>query len=296
MTDLSMEVIIPVRNMAEHIAKCLPLLIDQCGDGDVITVVDDASSDRTGEVARTLGVRVLPLSESLGPYRARQLAANNSQADVLLFIDARYRPLPGLLDSHRDAQSRPGVMLSCTNTYTLSGKSLAARVAARQQPFSLDQLVGVDGRADFYPTANLGVKRSAFEQVGGFRAMRSGGDADLCWRIQDAFPYSFAADARVLMEWEPRSSLVGLASQVFRYGKSYAYLQWVFGEADTPRIVSKKTWRQRVRRRKDQSTASLVLEAGASFAISRLDVVGYWWAKRQRNNFEPPRYYHSLSD
>ncbi len=225
---LTMEVIIPVRNLAEQVGQCLRPLLAQLGDADRLTVIDDASTDSTADAAKALGANVMRVDASRGPYYARQVAAAESTSDALLFVDARCRALPGLLASHRDMLARPGIALSCTETRTLSGPSLAARIAARQQPFSLSGKIGVDGRLDFFPTANLGVLRSAFETVSGFRDMRSGADADLCWRIQQDGLGDMAADPTVLMEWVPRNSLRDLLEQWHRYGKSTAYLEWVY--------------------------------------------------------------------
>jgi hypothetical protein len=108
-------------------------------------------------------------------------------------------------------------------------------MAAKMQPFMLPRGGGamkatigmVPPKPDYYPTANLGIDAVAFRQVGGFRAMRGGGDLDICWRIQEQKLGTIATDTRVLMEWEPRTSLRDLASQWKRYGHSNAYIRWV---------------------------------------------------------------------
>jgi glycosyltransferase involved in cell wall biosynthesis len=222
------DVIIPVRNLAGQVGACLEPIRNQLGEDDRIVVVDDASTDGTADAAKALGASVITITRSRGPYYARQVAASSSAADNILFVDARCRALPGLLDRHRTLLGQPGVALSCTEVSTLSGPTLAARIAHKQQPFSLAGKIGVAGRLDFFPTANLGVRRSSFAEVGGFREMRSGADADLCWRIQMAGLGTMKADTTVLMEWAPRSSVRDLIEQWNRYGKSTAYLEWVY--------------------------------------------------------------------
>lgn len=234
MTAPTIEVIIPVRDMADHLPKLLRPVLDQFAEGDRVTVVNDASTDDTEAVARALGANVVTVTNSRGPYYARQLAASKSAADVLLFTDGRCRPLPGLLDAHRALQQQPGVALSCTNVRTVSGPTIAARMAARMQPFMLPRGGGamkatigmVPPKPDYYPTANLGIDRIAFAKVGGFREMRGGGDLDICWRIQERSLGTIATDTRVLMEWEPRASMRDMGSQWKRYGHSNAYLRW----------------------------------------------------------------------
>src|SRR5687767_14890834 len=137
MVGQTIEVIIPVRDMADHLPKLLAPILDQLADGDRVTVVDDASTDDTAAVARSLGANVVTVTNSRGPYYARQLAASESRSDILLFTDGRCRPLPGLLAAHRELQQQPGVALSCTNVRTVTGPTIAARMAAAMQPFML---------------------------------------------------------------------------------------------------------------------------------------------------------------
>lgn len=293
MPEKSIEVIIPVRNLATQIPDLAKPLVEQQRKGDVITVIDDASTDDTAEVARNLGLSVITLSRSQGPYFARQTAARRSVADVLLFVDGRCRPLPGLLDAHRDLQSQDGVALSCTDVRTRTGPSLAARVAELQQPFSLRLHVDIPGRPPYFPTCNLGIARSAFEAVNGFRMMRGGGDTDICWRVHEQSLGAMAIDRRVLMEWEPRTSMRDLASQYRRYGRSTAYLKWAFGDQyravyrkdSTLSALKDEIARRRVMRR------PTVVEELARIGIDAVFQFGNLEATLKRNTFEPPRYY-----
>jgi len=290
----SIEIIIPVRNMADQLSKVLGPLREQCTGDDTVTVVDDASTDDTAEVARALGANVVSLPESRGPYYARQVVAERSTADVLLFVDARCRPLPGLLDAHRNLHRQPDVALSCTDVETLSGDTLAARVAALKDPFSIDGRIGVPGRPDYYPTANLGVARAAFRAVGGFRAMRSGGDADICWRIQRQRLGTMGVDRRVLMAWEPRTTMRDLASQYKRYGNSTAYLQWVYGDFSPAPYGRDEPLRNRIRaelRRRQQMRRASPAEAIARVVIDTAFQIGYVKAMLNRRDFIPPQCY-----
>lgn len=289
LSGISIEVIIPIRNMADQLYGCVPPLLPQCRGADVVTVVDDASTDGTAEAAREIGAHVLSLSSSVGPYHARELAARASTADVLLFVDGRCRPKPGLLESHRSMQSRSGVALSCTSIRTLGGPTVAAKVAAGQQPFSLDSYIGVRGRLDYYPTANLGINASAFREVGGFRAMRSGADADICWRIQESALGALAVDERELMEWEPRSSLRDLGSQWYRYGQSAAYLEWLYASDASPIIGKWDSLADMVRQRLRRMVATPPAENAAALFINLVYLTGYWRGKRARGTFVSPR-------
>lgn len=228
MISATIEIIIPVRNGGHDLGACLDALIPQLGPQDRVTVVDDGSTDDTAAVALARGVDIRQIRGSAGPYAARHAAAVASDADILLFIDARCRASMGLIDAHRKLLADPSVSLSCTDGVVLSGATMAERVSAVQQRFRLGAVVGVRTRLDYYPTANLGVRKSAYDAVGGFRSMRSGGDADLCWRIQLAGSGTLAADPRTLMQWQPRESMRDLISQIYRYGGGAAMLERLF--------------------------------------------------------------------
>lgn len=294
MADKSIEIIIPVRNMGGELSKALNTLAPQLAGGDTMTVVDDASTDDTAKVAADTGAEVLTLERSRGPYFARQIAANRSAADILLFIDARCRALPGLLDAHRALHASTDTALSCTDVRTQGGPTLAARVAAAQQPFSLAGRVGVAGRPDFYPTANLGISKQAFSAVGGFREMRSGADADICWRIQSQSLGRMAIDTRTLMEWEPRATMRDLASQWRRYGASTAYLEWLYGDISpstfgTPLTLTEKLLLRL--KRAGRTSDAKVTESVARLAITAVYQYGYVSAQRQSRHFTAPEPY-----
>jgi glycosyltransferase involved in cell wall biosynthesis len=293
MTLRTIEVVVPVQNMADHLAEALPPLLKQLSPKDKITVVNDASSDATESVARRCGVNVITVAHSRGPYYARQLAAVRSEADVLLFVDARSRALPGLIDAHRDMHSADGVALSCSEVRTRSGPSLAARVAALRQGMSLRNHVDVPHRPPYFTTANLGINHRAFVGVGGFRHMRSGADADICWRIQKSGLGSFAVDRRPLMEWEPRNSIRDLASQRMRYGKSTAYLEWVYGGDISPTGPAMPLYARVLSRpdaREGEPNATIVETIAMKFTAAAY-AYGYWTAKRESRKFTQPTPY-----
>jgi glycosyltransferase involved in cell wall biosynthesis len=209
-------------------------VLRQVGQNDVVTVVDDASTDGTADIAERHGARVLRLGNPRGPYAARQRAAMASNADVLVFLDTRCRVQPGWLESHRRAMRSGDVALSCSEVVAVAGGSLASRVAARQQPFRIGATVPATGKMPYYPTCNLGVRTSAFKAVGGFKEVRSGGDADLCWRIQRSGLGGLAVDHRQLVHWIPRDSMKALAEQWRRYGTARAELDYATRTLTSP--------------------------------------------------------------
>ena len=96
----TISVVIPARDEAKRLGPCLVgLLADP--DVDELIVVDDCSTDATADVARAGGARVvagapLPLGWCGKPWALEQ-GLHAAKGDVVVFLDADARPLPGLV-------------------------------------------------------------------------------------------------------------------------------------------------------------------------------------------------------
>jgi glycosyltransferase involved in cell wall biosynthesis len=95
-------VIVPARNEEACLARCLESLVTQTGIDFEIVVVDDDSTDRTGEIARSFSsVKVIqagPLPENwTGKNNAMAAGAKIAKGKWLLFTDADTVHKPGSL-------------------------------------------------------------------------------------------------------------------------------------------------------------------------------------------------------
>src|SRR3954447_8756382 len=104
-------VIIPAYNAEAHLEEALRSVAAQTyGDWEVV-IGDDASTDRTVEIAgRFEGVKTVSAGENAGPAAARYLAIEHSSGELLAFLDADDYWLPAFLeqqvalfDRNRDA-------------------------------------------------------------------------------------------------------------------------------------------------------------------------------------------------
>jgi len=88
----SLSVIIPARNEEHNLPALLASLNAQSVRPQEIIVVDDASSDRTADVARSLGATVLSSQPLPADWRGKtwacQQGADAAHGDTLLFVDA----------------------------------------------------------------------------------------------------------------------------------------------------------------------------------------------------------------
>ena len=205
--------IIPVRGHGRLLSECLKSLRAQQGDLEVIVVDDSPDASLT----QPEGVRIVR-SHGAGPYAARNLGAAATNADVLLFLDSRSRPRPGWAQALRNRFTDDAVALAATDTRVLGGDSLAASAAQTQQFARLANYTVNPYFRPYAPTCNLAVRHADFDAVSGFLPVRSGGDADLCWRIQDLPGREFTTVDEVFMDWVPRDDLRQYIEQNFRYG------------------------------------------------------------------------------
>lgn len=81
-------IIIPAYNSEKTIEKLLISLRKSTFSDYEIIVVDDHSTDNTGEIARKYSDTVITLKKRSGPARARNIGAEKAKGDILLFLDA----------------------------------------------------------------------------------------------------------------------------------------------------------------------------------------------------------------
>ena len=239
-------VILPVRDGAELLPLALTGLVPAAvAQGGRVVVVDDASADATAAIARAAGAEVIRLDEPSGPYVSRNAGwrwAEQAGAGVAVFVDVRCRPRPGWLPELLAALGTDGVAMAAGDVVVLPRPHVAGRAAALLEPLAMRH-----GRhaafLPYAPTCHLAVPIRLLHAVDGFRAVRGGGDVDLCWRLQlDGFGTIGWAEAAVL-DWEPRERVRDLLSQHRRYGANSARLCLEYRERGCPVAASQPRWR-----------------------------------------------------
>jgi glycosyltransferase involved in cell wall biosynthesis len=98
----SIAVVIPVRDGSSYLPEAIATALAQAPRPDELIVVDDGSVDGSGELAQSLGATVVR-QEPTGPGAARNLGATTASSDLVAFLDADDRMVPGRLQVQRDA-------------------------------------------------------------------------------------------------------------------------------------------------------------------------------------------------
>ncbi len=99
----SVVVVVPAYNEEETIGEVCTVLVGH-PQVDEVVVVSDGSTDRTAEVARSCGARVVELPENVGKGAAMHAGISSTSAEIVLFLDA---DLIGLRPEHVDSMLRP---------------------------------------------------------------------------------------------------------------------------------------------------------------------------------------------
>lgn len=173
--------VVPVRNDAVRLERCLASLLRAGGGRADIIVVDNGSTDASPAVASAAGARVLNLPGA-GVSALRNAGAAASSADAIAFVDADHEIAPGWLAAAASA---------------MQDRSIGAAGALYAPPPGgtwVQRTYGLlRGRTrgrhttNWLGSGNLVVRTAAFRKVGGFdERLEACEDVDLCQRLTTA--------------------------------------------------------------------------------------------------------------
>jgi glycosyltransferase involved in cell wall biosynthesis len=191
-------------NEADYLPSCLHSLLAQTRPPDELIVVDNASTDRTGALARAVpGVRVVeePIK---GLVVAREAARRVASSDVLAFVDADCRPPIYWLERVERQLLAHSAAVAITGPYRFYdwdalGRTLLRAydcVVAPPTHFLVHHGLGIG--AILYG-GNFAVRRDALERIHGFdtRIDFHGEDTNLGRRLTSIGVVRLAADCWV---------------------------------------------------------------------------------------------------
>lgn len=222
----SVTVVIPVRDRAAQLARCLDAL-HPCGARTI--VVDDGSRDAAaiGRAAAAAGAEVIRHAQARGPAAARNSGLDRSETPLVAFVDSDCVPEAGWLERLAAHFADPSLAAVAPRIVAAppARQSWLARYEADRSPLDMGARPGAVGPArpvPYVPSAALLVRRAALE--GGFDDhLRVGEDVDLAWRLHDT-GWTVRYDPAVIVAHEHRETLGPWLRQRFAYGTSAAAL------------------------------------------------------------------------
>lgn len=233
-------VIIPIYNGEKDLPDLLKCLQQQTYPKSQIEylLVNNNSRDNTQtiliescQLAQQAGFNFIPLLEDKiqSSYAARNLGIKQAKSDILVFTDADCRPQPDWLKFIIQPFKHQAIGIVVGEVEALPGKTILEKYAERNHLMSQKFLV----EHSFCPygqTANIAIRKQAFSAVGLFRPyLTTGGDADICWRIQKGSDWQLYYEPEAVILHRHRSNLKNFISQWRRYGESNRYLHELHG-------------------------------------------------------------------
>lgn len=230
-------VVVPIYNGEADLPQLLECLQAQTYPSELVEylLVDNNSCDRTFSILQAaalhspITIRPLQANHIQSSYAARNTGIRAATTEIIAFTDADCRPQPQWLYALIQPFINPKVVIVAGEITALPGTTLLEKHADSQDTLSQKHTLAHKFCA-YGQTANLAIRRCAFETVGLFRPyLTTGGDADICWRIlrDNLGILEFAADA--VVKHRHRATIKTLRSQWRRYGESNRYLHELHG-------------------------------------------------------------------
>ena len=235
-------VIVPVRNGGPLLREVLEAVVREAPDE--LIVVDSASTDGSLAIAEEAGATIIHVDPSEFSHGAtRQMAAERSEGDLVIFLTQDATPVPGWLESYRQAfLEEPqvgaafGPHLARRTTSPMIARELEEFFAGFGPPgsVSLQSADGSTGSSEsFLSNANAAYRRTVLEEVG-FR--------DLAYAEDQAFGRDLLA-AGWLKAYVPGAAVYHAhdysPSEFFqRYFDEYRGLRSTVGHVEEPQPLA----------------------------------------------------------
>ncbi len=195
-------IILPTRNREKLLHRAIKSILDQTYPDFELIVVDDASSDGTSDVVRSLEdsrIKYIRHSTTQGASAARNSGWREAAGDYIAFQDSDDKWLEEKLalqvSALDDSSDHVGVCV-CSLRQNIRGKIIDVVHPAGEKSGEAVAKQLITGTS--YGTVALLVKRKAFASVGGFEErLTRRQDFELCLRLAERWAFRFLPDILV---------------------------------------------------------------------------------------------------
>lgn len=219
-------VIIPTKNSAKFLDKCLMSIKKQSYKNIEIIVVDSHSSDKTNEIAKRYKARFFSLDSERS--KARNFGVNKSNGDFVLIIDSDMEPEKDVIKSCYEALINDKDVKGITIPEESFGEGFWAKCKKLEKSF----YNGVD-----WMEAARFFSKNTYLKLGGYNeSLISGEDFDLSQRCEK-FGKIYRID-KVIFHNEGKINLLKTVKKKYYYAQHFAKYLSVTENKDK---VSKQT-------------------------------------------------------
>jgi len=227
-------IIIPVRKINDYVKESIIRIKKLDYQDFEVFIITDEKEDYDFEESRIIILE----SGNVGPGEKRNLGAKYATGDILAFLDDDSYPEYSWLtnaskvfeDSEVFALGGPAVTpedadyLERMSGYLFESAVVSGKTTYRYKPEEKRMI-------DDYPSVNLFVRKSAFEQVGGFPVeFWPGEDTKLCLDLVAKFGRNFPYDPDVQVYHHRRNVFEPHLKQISRYGQHRGQFARIFPE------------------------------------------------------------------
>jgi GT2 family glycosyltransferase len=171
--------VIPVKNDAACLQRCLASVAVAARSGVTVVVVDNGSTDDSRSIAMKSGARVID-APGVTVAEARNRGAAACRGEVLAFVDSDHELAARWVDCAAATLQLPGVAAAGALYSSPTNPSWVQRIYDGFRPRS----TGVN-EVGWLGSGNMAVWRHAFERVDGFDGgLTACEDVDLCQRLR----------------------------------------------------------------------------------------------------------------
>lgn len=184
---LLFSVIVPTFNRVGLLENALrSILVQRCTQFEII-VVDDGSTDGTGQFLQSLGNRINVVTQSnRGPGSARNLGARYAKGKYLAFLDSDDVWFPWTLEVYRDVVEdycEPSFIVGKPFLFSTE-RELDEPIACETQTQKFGDYLASGDQWRWWGVSSFVIRRDAFAAAGGFvEEWINGEDADLALRL-----------------------------------------------------------------------------------------------------------------
>ncbi len=239
-------VIIPAYNAAGWASRAIDSVLAQDYPRLDVVVVDDGSTDATGDVCRGYGDRIRYLrQDNAGVSVARNRGIAEARGELVCFLDADDEYLPGHVATLAGALGRhPEAGLACGAFRVTDGQRLRHRSArptggAGREEWTIPRPFRDLARGLFVWTGSLMARREAFDEVGVFPVGAARGqDLHMWTRLIGRFPCVYVDRELALYHKSPRTT-----SLRFHGGRrNQLPIGYLFREEEMRRRIDRRHW------------------------------------------------------
>lgn len=182
MTGVDVAVVMPARNRASMVGRAIRSAQEQTVAPSEIIVIDDASTDGTGDVARDLGATVITHEVAKGSGPARNAGIAHARSEWIAFLDSDDEWTP-------DHVERVSGFLHDQVLVSSPARTPTGQVRGNPWPWTIRlSPKRMLAPGNLVVTSGTFVRRDTLTAVGGFRALPRAQDLDLWLRVLEAGP------------------------------------------------------------------------------------------------------------